>query len=41
MTVGELAADPGLLAGEEFVTMLDPVAVSDLACVNVLRARRR
>jgi SAM-dependent methyltransferase len=41
MTVGELAADPSLLAGEEFVTMLDPVAVSDLACVNVLRARRR
>jgi SAM-dependent methyltransferase len=41
MTVGELAADPSLLIGEEFVTMLDPVAVSDLACVNVLRARRR
>jgi SAM-dependent methyltransferase/ribosomal protein S27AE len=41
MTVGELAADPTLLADEEFVTMLDPVAVSDLACVNVLRARRR
>jgi SAM-dependent methyltransferase len=41
MTVGELAVDPSFLVGEEFVTMLDPVAVSDLACVNVLRARRR
>jgi SAM-dependent methyltransferase len=41
MTVAELAADPTRLVGEEFVTMLDPVAVSDLACVNVLRGRRR
>ena len=41
MTVEELAVDPTRLVGEEFVTMLDPVAVSDLACVNVLRARRR
>jgi SAM-dependent methyltransferase len=40
-TVAELAVDPTQLVGEEFVTMLDPVAVSDLACVNVLRARRR
>jgi SAM-dependent methyltransferase len=40
-TVAELAVDPTLLVGEEFVTMLDPIAVSDLACVNVLRARRR
>jgi hypothetical protein len=41
MSVAELAVDPTKLVGEEFVTMLDPVAVSDLACVNVLRARRR
>lgn len=41
MTVDELAKDPSLMVGEDFVTRLDPVAVSDLACVNVLRARRR
>jgi SAM-dependent methyltransferase len=41
MTVAELAVDPTQLVGEEFVTMLDPIAVGDLACVNVLRARRR
>ncbi|HEY5272194.1 MAG TPA: methyltransferase domain-containing protein [Acidimicrobiales bacterium] len=41
MTVSELAVDPTLLVGQEFVTTLDAVAVSDLACVNVLRAKRR
>jgi SAM-dependent methyltransferase len=41
MTVADLAVDPSRLVGEGFVTMLDPAAVSDLACVHVLRARRR
>jgi len=41
MTVDQLAADPSLAMNEEFVTALDREAVSDLACVNVLRGRRR
>jgi hypothetical protein len=41
MTVDQLAAEPSLSMNEDFVKLLDVEAVSDLACVNVLRGRRR